>query len=267
MSTFILSGDDNIVKSIRRRDIPADYYGPVISVSDGNKKLKSTNGGVNEYGETVKSTNWLIFNLLAVVTCPFRTAHCGGYKKGDRRYEVDPVTGKVIDKMAYCYAVKSEKAYPSVIPARRDNLKATILPGFVDMMTAIIKRRAAGMKKERLVVRIHESGDFYNRVYAAMWLEIARRCADDARIVFWAYTKSLTYFDWHNLPANFRLRASLWDDTDPEQVRFMMENDLPLYTVYDDVLPDGYIECHCKDCGMCNQCGDPSKKRIACKRH
>lgn len=267
MATFILSNDENIVKCVRRRDIPADYYGPVISVSDSNKKLKPTAGGYNDYGEKVPSTCWLIFNLTAVNTCPFRTRHCGGYLKGETRYEIDPKTGKKIDKKAYCYAVKSENAYPTVIPARRDNLKATILPIFVDMITAIIARKLKYMKKERLIIRIHESGDFYNQVYAEKWVTVARRFENDPRVVFWAYTKSLPFFDWHNLPVNFRLRASLWDDTDPEYVKIMMDNDLPLYTVYDNELPAGYIECHCKDCGMCNQCGDPSKKRIACKRH
>ena len=266
MSNFIVSENNNVVK-VSRKNIPASYVGAVISVSDGNKKLKSTNGKIDESGVYIPSSKWLIFNLPAVVTCPFRTRQCGGYLKGEKRYEIDPKTGKTIDKKADCYAVKAENAYPTVIPARRDNLRATLLPGFVDAMTDLILRTAHNMKKERLIVRIHESGDFYNKRYAEMWLEIARRCAHDARIEFWAYTKSFIYFDGVELPENFRLRASVWGDTTPEQLEIIHRNNWPIYTVYENELPAGYTECFCKDCGNCNQCGDMSIKSIACKRH
>lgn len=265
MSTFILS--ESGILSTRRRDIPESYHGPVISVSDGNKKLKSTNGAHDENGNYVPSTKWLIFNLMAVVTCPFRTRMCGGYLKGEARYEVDPRTGKMVDKKADCYAVKAEQAYPTVIPARRDNLRATLYPEFVEMMTEIIIRTAKNMRKERLIVRIHESGDFYNQRYAAAWLQIARNVAHDTRIEFWCYTKSFIYFDGVALPDNFRLRASVWADTTPEQLAIIARNQWPIYTVYENKLPAGYTECHCKDCGNCNQCGDMSIKAIACKRH
>lgn len=265
MATFILS--ENGVKSIARKDIPANYVGAVISVSDGNKKLKSTNGKTDENGNYIPSTKWLIFNTLAVVTCPYRTAMCGGYLRGEKRFEYDEKTGKIIDKKAECYAVKAEKAYPTVIPARRDNLRATILPGFVEMMTEIILKTAKNMKKERLIVRIHESGDFYNKRYAEMWLQIARNVAHDIRIVFWCYTKSFVFFDGVQLPANFKLRASVWADTAPEQLEIIARNNWPIYTVYENELPANYNECFCKDCANCNQCGDMGIKSIACKRH
>lgn len=265
MATFIIS--ENGIKATKRKNISADYVGPVISVSDGNKKLKSTNGKIDENGAYIPSTKWLIFNLPAVVTCPFRTRLCGGFLRGEKRFEIDPKTGKQIDKMAYCYAVKAEKAYPTVIPARRKNLRATLMPGFVDAMSELILKTARNMKKERLIVRIHESGDFYNQQYAKAWLEIARRCAHDVRIVFWVYTKSFVYFDGVKLPKNFRLRASVWADTEPEQLEIIRRNSWPIYTVYKNELPAGYTECFCKDCANCNQCGDMSIKSIACKQH
>ena len=267
MSVFILSNDENVVKSVKRSAIDPDYVGPVISVSDGNKKLKSTNGKNDDNGAYIPSTKWVIFNLPAVKTCPFRTRLCGGFLKGESRFEIDPKTGKQIDKMALCYAVKAEKAYPSVIPARRDNMRATLMPGFVEAMTALILRTAKNMKKERLICRIHESGDFYNKPYAMAWLEIARRCAVDPHVQFWCYTKSFPYFDGVELPENFRLRASVWSDTAPEQLEIIERNKWPIYTVYETELPAGYSECFCKDCANCNQCGDMSIKAIACKRH
>ena len=263
MAIYILSYDEKIVKECKRSEIPADYYGPVISVSDSNTKLAKTAGGVNENGEYIPSTRWIIFNLPAVVTCPFRTRLCGGYIKEEKKYDE---AGSRLDYAA-CYAVRPESFRPEVLPARRDNLRASIMPQFVDMMTAIIKKIAGSMKKERVIVRIHESGDFYNRVYAEKWQQIARNCADDSRIVFWAYTKSFPFFDGVKLPDNFRMRASIWSDTDPDQLEIIRRNNWPFYTVYEKTLPAGYTECRCKDCADCNQCGDMTIKAIACKRH
>ena len=262
MAIYILSYDEKIVKQVKRSAIPADYTGPVVSVSDGNLKLRPTAGS-----DDAPASAWLVFNTLAVVTCPFRTRECGGYLKGEARYEVDPVTGEQKNKKHKCYAARAEDFRPSVLPARRDNLRASIMPEFVEMMTAIIMQKAARMKKARLIVRIHESGDFYNQVYTDRWLQIARNCAADPRIVFWTYTKSFPFFDGVKLPDNFRLRASVWSDTDPDQLEIIRRNDWPIYTVYENKLPAGYTECRCKDCADCNQCGDMSIKAIACKRH
>lgn len=268
MSCFILSNDENIVKSLRLKDVPADYDGPIISVSDGNKKLKSTKGGTNEYGEYIPSTAWLIFNINAVTTCPFRTKMCGGYERGERRYNDD---GTI--KTGVCYAARPEWYYPTVLPARRKNLLASLSDNFVPMMTAIILRRAKSVKKERLIVRIHEAGDFYSREYMLKWLEIARNCADCVKVVFWAYTKSFEYFDGVELPSNFKLRASIFPDTKGSQLEIIRRNKWPVYHVVPSLdkkhaFYGGVIrECRCKDCADCNQCGDMSIADIACKEH
>lgn len=268
MSVFMLSNDTNVVKSLRLKDIPADYRGPVISVSDGNKKLKATKGGINEYGVYTPSTAWLVFNINAVVTCPFRTKMCGGYEKGERRYDEN---GKLVPGI--CYAARQEKYYPTVLPARKKNLLASLSADFVPMMTAIILRRAKSMKKDRLIVRIHEAGDFYNKSYTEKWLQIARNCEYEVKVVFWAYTKSFEYFDGVELPANFRLRASIFPDTRPEQLAIIRRNHWPVYHVVPSfdkkhAFYGGQInECRCKDCADCNQCGDMTISDIACKEH
>ena len=87
---------------------------------------------------------------------------------------------------------------------------------FVARMIYTILYIAAHTNKEKIIVRIHESGDFYNKAYVNKWLEIMDFCMIDKRIKFIAYTKSFPYFDGLELPGNFAFRASIWDDTKPE---------------------------------------------------
>lgn len=56
-------------------------------------------------------------------------------------------------------------------------------------------------------VRIHVSGDFFNENYFKAWLNVA---ANNPKIVFYAYTKSLHFWVKHkkSIPKNFRLTAS-----------------------------------------------------------
>lgn len=83
----------------------------------------------------------------------------------------------------YCYALKAEK-WRHVTCARWDNFYASRRASFVAEMVDLITKM--GLK----VVRIHESGDIYNRPYAEMWAEIARRLPE---VRFYLYTKSIPY--------------------------------------------------------------------------
>jgi len=214
--------------------------GEKYHISDSNKKLKPN-----------KTTAFLIWNLPAVVTCPYRTAHCE----------------------QFCYARKSEKAYPSVLPARYDNFKASRSSDFVKVMTEIIVNKARKTRKEKLVVRVHESGDFYNRAYAMAWLEIARRVAKETKdfhtsVQFIAYSKSFVFFDSVTFPENFSLRASLWDDTKPEQISIVLRNNWAIYTaVKRFTKQDTFHQCRCEDCAGCAKCWDASVPDIRCEIH
>lgn len=204
----------------------------VYHTSDGNRKPKPT-----------EKVNFLIFNLLARYTCPFRTILCGGDE----------------DNKGKCYAFKAENVYPEVKPARMDNYKATLLQYFVIDMVYIIADRVKKQRKQKLVVRIHESGDFYSQMYADKWLAIADRISKmdfGKKVVkMMAYTKSFPYFDGKNIPNVLKVRASLWADTKPEMLEIVKRNGWHTYSAVDKF--DGsnsYTECHCKDCGECEQC-------------
>lgn len=216
-----------LLKDLEQRGVTALWY------SDRNKKLVP-NG----------STAFLIWNLQAVVTCPYATPHC----------------------KAACYARKAEKAYPDCLPRRMANFEDSRRADFAERMLYTILKRRNGCRKSRLIVRIHESGDFYNKAYAAAWLYVAEQCKGED-ITFIAYTKSFRFFDGVKLPYNFRLRAYVWDDTIPEQLAIIERNGWPIYTAVDKFRKgDKFFRCRCKDCATCGQCWT-KRPVIACEIH
>ena len=212
----------------------ANFNARVLNVSRRNKKLVPNS-----------ETAFIIWNLPAKITCPFATEMC----------------------KAACYAVKAETAYPDVLPARMRNLEEARKPEFADNMTATIMSIARGTKKPRIVVRIHESGDFFNQAYADAWLTVMNRCKVDKRITFIAYTKSFKFFDGKKLPRNFSLRASVWADTAPEQLDYISRNSWNIYTAVDEFRAgDTFTRCRCKDCATCRKCWQ-AYKDIRCEIH
>ena len=206
----------------------------LLNVSRGNEKLVS-----NDY------ISFIIWNLPAVKTCPFRTPHCE----------------------AKCYAIKAEQAYPDCLPSRERNFKESMRDDFVDRaIYTILNAIRFDRKHRKIVVRIHESGDFYNREYAMKWLKVAEALKHE-NVVFIAYTKSVTYFDGVKLPKNFRLRASVWDDTAADQLEIMNRNAWPIYTAVDKFQKgDKFTRCRCSDCATCGKCW-AKYKDIRCEIH
>ena len=191
-------------------------------------------------------TAFLIWNLPAVKTCPNRTPHC--------------------EKL--CYARKAEKLYPTCLPSRMANLEEAKKDDFAMNMALTIMIKYKGMKAEKLVVRIHESGDFYNQKYADAWLNVAHFFEDNKDITFIAYTKSFSYFDGKKLPENLSLRASVWDDTKREDLQTIWRNDWMIYTATREIdkVPE-HAQCRCSDCATCNKCWASKIREIVCEIH
>ena len=206
----------------------------VLNVSDGNKKLVPN-----------AETAFIIWNLPARITCPYATEEC---KK-------------------HCYAVKAEKAYPQVLPARMENLKASKAEDFRIRMLYTILKVLAKSRKNNIVMRIHESGDFYTRRYAMDFIWIANNI-NDPRLHFMAYSKSFPFFDGVAIPENFTLRASIWNDTSEKQKTLVKINAWPIYTAVEKFTEtDTFTQCRCSDCATCGNCWDKSVKDIRCEIH
>lgn len=215
----------------------------VLNLSTGNKKLVS--------GKDVK---FLIWNIPAKKTCPFATEQC---------------------KIA-CYARTAEKVYPQVLPSREKNLAESKKDSFVENMIATIDFYMAKKSYKTATevrVRIHESGDFYNKEYTSKWLEIAKKTAHYKNLVFLAYTKSFVYFDGVTLPENFQLLASIWSDTKQEQLDIVLKNGWRIYTAIPEKymetsLKYGFKECTCADCSKCEtNCYSNENKLISVRLH
>jgi len=138
--------------------------------------------------KTSKSENIRLFNFgitayksysTKMVTCPFAK-----------------------DCIKYCYAKKGSFIWTNTKKAyERRFLITKNAELFNYKLTEAIERR----KPTHL--RIHDSGDFYNRQYILQWFEIVRKFP---KVIFYAYTKSKMLFDQFDfLPENFNLIYSL----------------------------------------------------------
>lgn len=204
----------------------ATMHPDFIRFTEGNKKLRDTD-----------AVKFLIFSLPAVSTCPYATNACKGA----------------------CYAKKAERCYPSARASRAKHLEQSKKDNFVaaaiDSLEAYLKR-AKYADAEKIVVRIHESGDFYSREYMAKWLDIARHF-EGRNLVFMAYTKSVKYIPGLGIPENFTFRYSIWDDTNADDIALAKALNLPVYTACYEAEFDAMPEenrCHCDDCGTCEKC-------------
>lgn len=121
------------------------------------------------------------FDLPAIKTCPFA------------------------DKCkAYCYATKGFYQMPSVKRKFENNLIASKQDNF--FMQIQVELNYLKSKNKIDAIRIHSSGDFYSFKYLMQWRLIM---LDNPEIVFYAYTKSIPYFEQllenYTLPDNFKV--------------------------------------------------------------
>jgi hypothetical protein len=104
-----------------------------------------------------------------------------------------------------CYALKEQRIYPNVLPARQERLEASKSATFV----ATVHQELSKIKKRPKYFRVHASGEFYSQDYINAWTELAKMNSD---ITFYAYTKRIKTFDFSALQAlpNFIIIDSLF---------------------------------------------------------
>lgn len=218
-----------------------------IKLSEGNKKLQPS-----------KKVRYLIWNLPAIVTCPFATEMC----------------------KRFCYARKAEKAYPNCLTSRQRNLDISRNAKFATRMIYTINAymtRDVYKNAENVYVRIHESGDFYSYLYFKNWMTIARGI-DAENVQFIAYTKSVVYVqryinEYGALPKNVSIMSSIWQDTKQKYIDITNDINLPIYTadteknVNDAVNAGKAFKCLCENCSTCKACFHGQHKKIYCVIH
>ena len=186
--------------------------GRKLSLSAGNKKLPY---------------NTLIFNIPAVLTCPFKTSFCA----------------------AKCYALKAERLYRNTRQARKNNYTMSRLDSFAeDIISAI---HGINLKLPNLIknFRIHESGDFYNQSYFNQWQSVAREFPE---IQFYAYTKSF-FLNFEDKAPNLILIASFDQTTSLKHLTYYEANKKYFDKTFSIVEKTVAASC-IQDCTQCNLC-------------
>ena len=209
-----------------------------IPISSGNRKLKPSEG-----------TKYIIFNLPAMVTCPYATNNC----------------------INSCYARKAERCYPNALNSRYRNYYLSHDSNFTERMIYTIETellRPSYITANRVIVRIHESGDFYSQDYTDAWLAVARHFKKVKKVKFMAYTKSLPYFKSRTIPENMVIRSSIWDDTSPEMLNLTADLNFPIYTAVPKFTTEPNREkCRCINCSTCYKCWNRKQRIIKCEIH
>jgi len=111
-----------------------------------------------------------------------------------------------------CYASQGRMAMSQARSARERNLSAIKrLRSTGKIADAILE----DLSHKQVVthIRIHDSGDFYNRSYYRAWVQAAKERPD---LTFYAYTKSIPLIEWDSHPRNFRIVQSLGGKRDHE---------------------------------------------------
>jgi hypothetical protein len=145
----------------------------------------------------------LIFSLPAGSTCP-GALQCFSMAVADENGKRSIVDGKHTEFR--CFAASSEVQYDAVFHNRQHNFK-TIVEALksgncADLINTELQK---ARKKSTKLVRIHESGDFFNAAYLQAWVMVAMHNPD---LKFYCYSKNLPLFVGLELPSNFYMTAS-----------------------------------------------------------
>lgn len=217
--------------------------------------LKHGNGKLIDYEDVINGVvyKYAQVNTRAIDDCPFRSAGC--------------------EKV--CYATKGNHNMPSVKTSRERSYKETKRDDFARAMiyTINVEKRSKRYNNAVMVVRIHESGDFYSVQYLRKWLQVWKYFKNNGGVIFVFYTKSFRFFNMLTKAEKKALRklqqigrvaisASLDDTTTTEQLKayWEMKKALPLTNMYyctenvEKVKHDNVCDCaNCAKCGICNK--------------
>lgn len=175
-----------------------------------NAKMKKSSGqGVHLY-------NWGIPAFLSAsgkMTCPNATKCVVG-----------------------CYAKSGAYLWSNVAKAYENRLALTEnVSDFINVIVPSIDKLLKKHKDGTVLIRIHDSGDFYSQEYYEAWKTIARQFKNDNRVIFYSYTKMISMVKSDNaLLDNFKIIYSFGGsedyliDVDKDRHSMVFENEREL---------------------------------------
>lgn len=229
-------------------------------ITHGNTKLK------DYYNPDIDTWyRYAQFNIPARITCPYATPDC----------------------IKFCYAKRDER-FPSPRINREKNFAISRTDIFADRLiyTIAVEKQSRRYSNAVMIVRIHESGDFYNIKYLRAWLKTFDAFPDNDGIIFQMYTKSFKFFmnlsdaeknKLLDLMKAGRVAISLsLDDSMKATQRadlVRVKAALPLCNIYYAVKESklSTVEynsrCDCADCARCGHCVKTTGATVAVAIH
>ena len=209
------------------------------------------NGKLLDYDnpETGVKFRYAQFNTRAIKDCPMRSKGCE----------------------AVCYATKGNHQYPSVMESREKSFETSKRDDFDAVMAYTIRYHLTTKRYKDcvMVVRIHESGDFYSVQYLRKWVKIWRELFDVDNVHFVFYTKSFPFFlmltkeekeiiNAMMKKGTLAMNLSIDDTTSKEQMiaYLEMKKEFPLSNTYRVTkhTSDSDDKCDCANCAKCGAC-------------
>lgn len=213
---------------------------------EGNRKLTD----VFEEGTGNRIAMYSQFNIPARKTCPNATKAC----------------------LKFCYARRDER-FRNVRENRSGNLAASKENDFVDRMIYTIETELETPRfSEIMLLRIHESGDFYSLCYLKKWIDVFNHFYG-RNVIFQFYTKSFDFIlvlDPERKEVlrrslknhNVAISLSIDETTKAEDLLKIaqIKKEFPNINIYfaidgkkvDSISYDK--KCDCKDCSKCANC-------------
>jgi hypothetical protein len=152
------------------------------------------------------------------------------------------MTGKLIcpfakDCIKFCYAQKGAYSWSNVKPAFEKRYELTKTDDFINLMNSEIKRKKVDF------LRIHDSGDFYSKLYIQKWFTIAN---DNPNVKFYAYTKSFILFQGLTIPDNLDIIFSEGGKHD-KLINTKIDRHARIFDNKNDLIKNGYIDASKND--------------------
>lgn len=172
----------------------------VLSYSPANSKLRKLYDNRHLRRWTRNGRRIYSLDLPAGSSCPFALiCRAKAVQIGTTRKIVDGPKATV-----RCYAASQEALFRDTFEMRQRNFKALLAANTTEAMADLI---LSSLPKNAGIIRIHSSGDMFNRAYWRAWLKAAEHAPD---VLFYGYTKAVEYWiaDINDIPGNLILTAS-----------------------------------------------------------
>ena len=145
----------------------------------------------------------------------------------------------------YCYANKGAYKWKNTVKAYEYRFEQTKKANFPELAI-----KALSKKRKLEKVRIHDSGDFYNKEYLYKWFKIAESMPN---IEFYAYTKQVKLLkdNWSKKPSNLTIIFSLGGRQD-NLIDQNVDRHSKIFKTLDELNASGYIDTSDDDSNAIN---------------